>query len=250
MRNVLVAGAAGGVGEGIVRALLARVPEVRVIATSRDPARSALLRSRVAADGERLVTITGNAGDPSGARALAQQIGREYGQLAIAIPSLGGWWEGGPFLGVDAETWDRVVTEMLTTHVVFARVFVPELLRAPAGRYLGIGGGAAFRPIRNSSIVSIAAAAQLMMTRVLATELRDEPVRIEELVVDGPVRTRDSEPIAEADWITADQIGEVVASLVRDEQPAWPAIRRKGPLIIMDPLKGATSELAPGGYTR
>ena len=89
-----------------------------------------------------------------------------------------------------------------------------------------------------------------MMTRVLAHELHGEPVRIEELVVDGPVRTRDSEPVAEEDWITADQIGEVVASLVRDEPPAWPAMRRKGPLIIMDPLKRAPAELAPDGYTR
>jgi NAD(P)-dependent dehydrogenase (short-subunit alcohol dehydrogenase family) len=238
MRNVLVAGAAGGVGEGIVRALLARVPDVRVIATSRDPARLALLRERVG-DDARLAAIVGNAGDPDAAVSLAQQIRGDYGGLEIAIPSLGGWWEGGPFLGVDAATWDRVMTEMLTTHVVFARVFIPELLRVPGGRYLGIGGGAALRPIRNASIVSIAAAAQLMMTRTLALELRKEPVRIEELVVDGPVRTRDSEPIAEEHWITADQIGEVVASLVRDERPAWPRMRHEGALIVMEPPRRA-----------
>jgi 3-oxoacyl-[acyl-carrier protein] reductase len=238
MRNVLVAGAAGGVGEGIVRALLSRVPDVRVIATSRDPARLRLLTGRLAGlDTQRLVTMVGNAGDPEASNALARRIAAEIGDLSIAIPSLGGWWEGGPFLGVDAATWDAVMTEMLTTHVVFARTFIPELLRRPGGWYLGIGGGAALQPIRNASIVSIAAAAQLMMTRVLARELKGQPLRIQELVVNGPVRTRDSEPIAADDWITAEEVGAVVADLVLDEPTSWPRMRTDGPLLIMDPQR-------------
>lgn len=245
MRNVLVAGGAGGVGEGIVHALLAQVPDARVIATSRDPARLTALAAQLAdLDLTRFVPLDGNAGDHEGAAALAHTIREHYGGLDVAIPSLGGWWEGGPFLNVDAATWETVMQEMLTTHVVFARVFVPELIARPNGYYLGIGGGAGLTPVHNASIVSIAAAAQTMMTRVLATELRDRPVRIEELVVNGPVRTRDSEPLANRDWITAAQVGDVVASLLRGETPRWEHLRRKGPLLIMDPPRVAETERA------
>jgi NAD(P)-dependent dehydrogenase (short-subunit alcohol dehydrogenase family) len=235
-RLVLVAGGAGGVGEGIVRALLATTG-VRVVVTSRDPARLALLESRLAADVApgRLVGIVGNAGNPNGAEAIARRVREQVGPIDVAIPSLGGWWEGGPLLSVDLATWDAVMHEMLGTHFVFARTFVPELERRPRGWYLAIGGGAAFHPVPNAAIVSVAAAGQAMLTRALAQETKGRAVRVSELVVNGPVRTRDSETIAAPDWITADQVGAVVADLVRDGATSWPAWRERGPLLIMDP---------------
>jgi 3-oxoacyl-[acyl-carrier protein] reductase len=236
VRTVLVAGGAGGVGEGIVRALLATTGTT-VIVTSRDPARLALLESRLGShDARRLIGIIGNAGEPASAAVIAERVREELGGIDVAIPSLGGWWEGGPLIEIDMAAWDAVRTEMLDTHVAFARTFVPELLRRAGGFYLAIGGGAALQPIRNASIVSIAAAAQLMLTRSLALELADRDVRIAELVVNGPVRTRDAEASARSSWITADQIGIVVAELVSTGTSTWPAWRTDGPLLFMDPL--------------
>jgi 3-oxoacyl-[acyl-carrier protein] reductase len=237
-RNVLVAGGAGGVGEGVVRALLAET-DVRVIVSSRSAARLEVLEHRLdgITDPRRLYGIVGNAGDPRGAEAIAEQIRTEIGALHIAIPSLGGWWEGGPLLSADLATWDAVMLEMLTTHFVFARTFVPELERSPGGWYLAIGGGAALYPVPSSSLVSIAGAAQLMLTRTIAREHTANGLRVNELVVNGPVRTRDSEPIAEPNWITAEDVGNVVAELVRDGKTSWPKWREKGPLLIMDPTR-------------
>lgn len=234
MQTILIAGGAGGVGEGIVRALLARTAATLVV-TSRDAARLEQLAARAGggSDLSRLIPIVGNAGDPAGAAAIAARIRAEIGPLDIAIPSLGGWWQGGPLLDVDLATWNAVMLEMLDTHFVFARTFIPELARRPGGWYLAIGGGAAFHPVPGASIVSIAAAAQVMLTRALAAE--NAGVRINEFVVNGPVRTRESESIAAPGWITADQVGEVVAALVRGEPPPWAAYRERGPLLIMDP---------------
>ncbi len=236
VRNVLVAGGAGGVGEGIVRALLAE-PDLRVVVTSRREERLAQLRDHVgaAADPHRLIGIAGNAGESRGAETIAERIRDEVGILHVAIPSLGGWWQGGPLLDVDPVTWEAVRTEMLDTHVAFARAFIPELLRAPGGMYLGIGGGAAFFPVPNASIVSIAAAAQLMLTRALANELADRDVRVLELVVNGPVRTSEWESIAKPDWITADDVGAVAADLLQGRATGWPLQRRHGALLVMNP---------------
>jgi NAD(P)-dependent dehydrogenase (short-subunit alcohol dehydrogenase family) len=76
-----------------------------------------------------------------------------------------------------------------------------------------------------------------MLTRSLALELADRAVRINELVVNGPVRTRDSESLAGRGWITADQVGGVVAELVNTGTSTWPAWRTDGPLLIMDPVR-------------
>jgi NAD(P)-dependent dehydrogenase (short-subunit alcohol dehydrogenase family) len=238
VRHVLVAGGAGGVGEGIVRALLAE-HDLRIIVTSRHADRLALLRAHLgdAADPQRLIGIVGNAGESRDAAAIATQIRTECGTLDVAIPSLGGWWTGA-LLDVDPVTWERVRTEMLDTHVAFALAFVPELLRASGGRYIGIGGGAAFFPVPGSSIVSIAAAAQLMLTRALAAELAGRDVDVVELVVNGPVRTREWESVAQPDWITADEVGRVVADLVQQRTPRWPLRRHHDAILVMNPAGG------------
>ncbi len=240
---MVVAGAAGGVGEGIVRALLAGPADLRVVATSRGARRLAELEERVAAAQSaraagRLVTVVGDAGDPDGAAALAERVRAEFGPPAVAIASLGaGWWEGPPLLETEPAAWDAVMREMLTTHFVFARAFVPELLRAPGGLYLGIGGGAAFHPMPGASIVSVAAAGQLMLTRALAAELRGADVRIMELAVNGPVHTRESASFANPGWITADDVGAVVAELVGTGRTTWPRTRVEGPVVVMDPAQ-------------
>ncbi len=236
MKHVLVAGGAGGVGEGIVRSLLAAGHLVVV------PSRSAVKLERLRRDADaagfaagNLVTFVAHVGAIEGAYAVRERIAREVGRIDALVPSLGGWWEGA-LLDVTPSVWDTVMNEMLRTHFVFAHVFLPVLRAQPAGgRYIGIGGGAAYHPVRQSSLVSIAAAAQAMMTRALRQEVTDPAVDILELLVDGPVRTRDSEDIAAPDWITADQVGRIVADLVADGRTSDPATTASGPLLRMRP---------------
>jgi NAD(P)-dependent dehydrogenase (short-subunit alcohol dehydrogenase family) len=230
MKQILVAGGAGGVGEAIVRALLDAGH--RVIVPSRSEARLDRLRNDAGDNGE-LVTFTGEIGTIEGALLIRDRIAREIGRLDVLIPSLGGWWEGG-LLDATPAIWDTVMDEMLRTHYVFAHVFVPVLrAQAEGGRYIGIGGGAAYHPVPNSSLVSIAAAAQLMLTRALRREIDDPAVDILELVVDGAIRTRDSANIAGPGWIDAADVGRIVAELVAHGKTADPAVHTAGPILRM-----------------
>jgi NAD(P)-dependent dehydrogenase (short-subunit alcohol dehydrogenase family) len=237
MKQILVAGGAGGVGEGIVSALLDAGH--RVIVPSRNAARLERLRNAVAAAPERvarLLMFTGEIGTIEGARTLRDRIADEVGRLDVLIPSLGGWWEGG-LLDATPAVWDAVMDEMLRTHYVFAHVFMPVLRAQGGGRYIGIGGGAAYHPVHNSNLVSIAAAAQLMLTRALRQEIDDPAIDVLELVVDGPVRTRDSEHIAGPHWITAAEVGTIVAELVERGATSDPATQTSGPIVRMRPRK-------------
>ncbi|HEV8021609.1 MAG TPA: SDR family oxidoreductase [Candidatus Lustribacter sp.] len=235
MKQILVAGGTGGVGEAIVRALLGAGH--RVIVPSRSEERLERLRRDVerGPGGRALATLTGEIGTPAGAQALRDRIAREFGRLDVLVPSLGGWWEGG-LLDATPDVWDTVMDEMLRTHYVFAHVFVPVLCGQPGGgRYLGIGGGAAYHPIHRSSLVSIAAAGQLMLTRALRLEIDNPEVDVLELVVDGPVRTRDSAHLATPDWITSDEVGSIVIELVERGRTEDPATHTSGPIVRMRP---------------
>jgi NAD(P)-dependent dehydrogenase (short-subunit alcohol dehydrogenase family) len=234
-KSILVAGGAGGVGEAIVRALL-RAGH-RAIVPSRNLERLERLRAdaaREAGPGE-LVTFAGEIGTLHGAQTIRDRIERAYGRLDVLIPSLGGWWEG-DLLEATPGVWDSVMDELLRTHFVFAHVFVPVLRAQPeGGRYIGIGGGAAYHPVHRSSLVSIAAAAQLMLTRALRAEVADSHVDVLELVVDGPVRTRDSAIIAAPDWIPADDVAAIVTELAERGRSEDPSISVKGPIVRMRP---------------
>ena len=224
MTSVLVAGAAGGIGEGVVRALLRRAG-VRVFATSRDPARLDALTAGLDADVRSRVTpIAGNAGDFAGATQIAEQIA-SLGGADAAVASLGrGDWTSGPTLALAPAEWTAVLDEMLTAHFAFARAIVPLLAVRSGSVYLSLGGGAAFAPMPNAGLMSVAAAGQAMLTRVLARERGDAPPRIIELVVNGAITTR----------AERDDVGEVVAELVLHGATTWTALRVDGALLTMD----------------
>ncbi len=233
MKRVLVAGGAGGVGEGIVRQLLARGHAA--IVPSRSAAKLAELRARLGL-GERdprLTTIAGDVGDVAGAAAVRDRALAEFGALDAAIASLGGWWSGEPLTRIPPEVFDTVMNEMLRTHFVFARTFVPVLQAQGYGRYIGIGGDAADIAIPLSGPVCMAAAAQAMMTRVMRLEIPEPAVDILELLVEGPVRTRYNDGVAAAAWISADEIGAVAADLVEAGRSASPAVTRQGAVVRM-----------------
>jgi NAD(P)-dependent dehydrogenase (short-subunit alcohol dehydrogenase family) len=230
--RVLVSGAAGGIGEGIVRALLGG--GATVFATSRSEERLAELRERIAPEMRPALTgIAGDAGDFAGAAEIVARV-EALGGAEAAVAILGrGWWTSGPLLELEPGEWKAVLDEMLAAHFAFARAVIPMLSRRTGSTYLSLGGGAAFEPMPDAGLVSIAAAGQVMLTRVLAREIGAAAPRIVELVVDGPVNTRESREFAQPNWIGDADIGRVVAELVLHGAVTWESARTNGPLIVM-----------------
>jgi len=230
---VLVAGAAGGIGEHAVRALL-ETDGVTVFATSRSAERLETVRERLAPElRKRFVPIVGDAGDFHDAEDIAARIGARGG-IDAAVAILGrGWWTSGALLDLTPETWNAILHEMLTSHFAFARAIVPLLARRPESVYLPIGGGAAFAPSVDAGLVSVAAEGQAMLTRVVARERGAAPPRVVELVIDGPVNTNESRAFAKPNWIRDDEAGRVAADLALGAVPRWEALRFDGPLVVM-----------------
>jgi NAD(P)-dependent dehydrogenase (short-subunit alcohol dehydrogenase family) len=234
VKTVIVAGAAGGIGRGIVGALLGS-GEVRVIATSRTEERLAELRAGFDSQAQsRMLTIRGDAGNFASAEDIVAQV-RALGGADAAIASLGrGFWSSGPILDLAPGEWRSVLDEMLTSHFAFARAAIPLLRERAGSTYLALGGGAAYAPVPGAGLMSIAAAGQLMLTRVLAAESSGTGPRILELVVNGPANTPESRNVAGAKWMTDGDIGTVAADLVLRGSTSWPSLRTNGPLLIMD----------------
>jgi NAD(P)-dependent dehydrogenase (short-subunit alcohol dehydrogenase family) len=208
----VVAGGAGGVGEGIVRALLKN--GATVVATTRADLKAQKLTeyTRDIAAGE-LVTLVGNISQEDGAYALQRQITERYRAVDLVVASLGGWWQGLPLTSIDLKTWHQLLQNNLTSHFLAIKTLVP-LLKPRTGTYVHINGFSAEQPYPMAGPVAMSGAAQKSLVSTLAEELRPTGITVHELIL-GPIKTRDrlKHGFDQADWYYAEEIGDYVADL-------------------------------------
>ena len=214
--RVVVAGGAGGVGEGIVRSLLRE--GARVIVPSRSEGKLRELESLCGdvRTGE-LVPLVGDLGEEASARDLQNRIYEKFRELDVAVVSLGGWSQGNPLTSVDMATWNRVLRDHLTSHFLALKILVP-LLHPKTGSFVHVNGFSAEQPYPMAGPVAMASAAQKSMVLTLAEELRPTGIRVYELIL-GPIKTRQLQlqGAGKDDWYTPEDVGDYLAGLAASD---------------------------------
>lgn len=215
-RLVVVAGGTGNVGEGIVRAFLA--DGATVLVPSRSAARLDALRGRLdPAVAGRLVTVAADIGSPDGATAIAERA-EAAGPVEAVVAAIGGWYQGPPVIATDWATWQRVTHDILHTHFLAARALLPAMVARGRGTYVLINGFSAEEPYPGAGPVSVGAAGQQMLARMLMVELAESGVQVSQLVL-GPVLSR-SRTRGRPEWISADDVGDVCVGLADGRRAA------------------------------
>jgi NAD(P)-dependent dehydrogenase (short-subunit alcohol dehydrogenase family) len=217
-KTIVVLGATGGVGEGVVDEWLRA--GARVLAVSRTRAKLDQLSSRLGQPGG-LALIAGAVGNEEEASALVQSVKGSSSRIDGVVASLGSWWQGPPLVRTPLADWNAVLAERLTTHFLAAKHFIPLVAEtAPGGFYLSIGGATAEVAVPNSGPVSVASAAQVMLTKVLRAESRDAPVRIQELMIWTTIATRVHGGKVDPSWITPNEVGRHIVALMASDAAA------------------------------
>ncbi|CAA9237917.1 MAG: hypothetical protein AVDCRST_MAG56-1288 [uncultured Cytophagales bacterium] len=219
MKNIVIGGASGAVGTGIVRHCLAQGH--RVVAVVRDEAKKSHLQAGLGEAGRfpgELQFVAGAYEDEAGIAHLQAQLER-LGPIDIAIASLGGWYQGPPLAGLPLADWHTVVNNSLTSHFRFAKVLMPLLEKARGGAYVMINGGAAEFAAPHSGVISVMAAAQKMMGQVLHQEARAHGVRVFGVAAFAHIKTGRSAGVPGL-WLSAEDIAAYVLNLVENPTPA------------------------------
>jgi NAD(P)-dependent dehydrogenase (short-subunit alcohol dehydrogenase family) len=208
----LVAGGTGGVGEGIVKALLQE--NAVVIVPTRTAEKAASLKDYVSdiATGN-LVTLVGEMSSMEGIYAMQNELKKRFDHLDLVVASLGGWWQGLPLTSVTLETWQKILNNNLTSHFLAIKAFVP-FLTPKTGAYIHINGFGSEEIIPFAAPTTMAAAAQKMLVQTLAAELKPTNIKVWELIL-GPMQTRQRLRMGhgQADWYTPEEIGVYIAEL-------------------------------------
>ncbi|WP_432000705.1 SDR family NAD(P)-dependent oxidoreductase [Streptomyces sioyaensis] len=204
---VVVPGGTGNVGEGIVRAFL--LAGATVVVPGRSQERLEKLAELIGPRlGDRLIRLQAGYGTFDESTELAEEIVADRGRIDHVVLAIGGWWTGKSLWQVSDIDWQKHFVETTTSHLAVARAFVPRL--DAAGSYTLITGFAAREPYPQSGIISMHAAAVLMMREALSVELRGQR-RVNSLLL-GPIINR-SRPNGDPSWLTRDQVGEAAVAV-------------------------------------
>lgn len=224
---ILVLGADGPVGRGVVRAALDGTRPV--VAVARDPlALGDLCRAH---RGAPLRTLAADVSDEAPAERLVgalRKLPHPFLGVVVAMEPTG---QRGRLLDAPAACLRAMLEETVVPQLVAARHLLPWL--ASTGRncgYVVVGGPGSRHPWAGYAHQSVAAAALSMLARALHDEAVAHAVRLQLLDVDAPLRCDRNAPEAGASldgpspsherWPTAVEIGRRAVALLEHRNDA------------------------------
>jgi len=219
---IVILGANGGVGSGIVDASLAA--GLPTIAVSRDEEGLDALAARVAHN-PLLTCLPASLDDETSARSLVIALRNLRVRPAAVVASLNAPLDNGRLADRPSDFLASQLDANVLVHFRAARAIVPWLSEiSPGALYLALGGGAADHPWAGHGHISVSAAALKMMFQVLRNEWSALPVRVQLLQIDSIVKTWRNETTACPDWLAASEVGREVLSLARHSDGNPPVV--------------------------
>lgn len=122
-------------------------------------------------------------------KALFESVVRECGGLDVLFINAGTTTSGPSSVeSTDPQEWRRVIEVNLLGAYHCAREAVPHLRRRGGGKIILVGSGLGHRAVHGTSAYACSKAGVRMLSRVLAQEVRDYDICVNELIP-GPVET-------------------------------------------------------------
>ncbi len=208
-RHVVVTGATGGLGIGVVETLLGRGATCHL--PCEEPSAPAHLRWK---DHERARVQCGvDVRDEASTQSYYAGLPPLWGSIHLV-----GGFSMGPLAGTTLDAFERMHTLNARTCFLCCREAVTSMRRGAAGgRIVNVTARPALEPAADLCAYSAAKAAVAALTRSLAAELREEGILVNAIVpsiIDTPTN-REAMPDADFEqWPTPSQIAEAIGFLV------------------------------------
>lgn len=211
-RVALVTGAGRGIGRAIAIGFARE--GARVCCAARTAGEIDAVVGEIRSAGGEAAAVTVDVTDAASVEAMFAQCEQRLGAPGVVVVNAGASRPGAPVAGLDVDTWRAVLDVNLTGAFLTARAAVPRFGRLGGGHLIFVGSGAGRRAMPGNASYAVSKAGLWMLVRVLAQELLDAGVLVNELVP-GPVRTtllgerradaieRGENPAMRGEWVKA-----------------------------------------------
>ncbi len=225
---LLVLGATGAIGRGVVRAALDAGRPVIAVSPDTDGLR-ALQGLHAHADLSIVPAMLGSERDATSLERTLRSLDRPIHGVVVALCSDR---ERGRLLDASADDLRESIDQNVVAHLALARHLFPLLAQGGrAGGWVIVDGPGGENPWAGYGHRSVGAAALRMLARVLHEEARPRGVRVQLLALDWPVKTDANAKHACDQWPDAVGVGQrAIALLDRNDRAAIdPIVHCKGP---------------------
>ncbi len=219
---VMVTGAAGAIGGGVVEKFAAEEAKLVLVDHSEDK-----LRQRVDAWGDAInecIVVGADLGDPEQVDQAVKRAEEAYGQIDVLAHIAGGFAMGDPVHEADISVFEKMMfLNARLTFLTCGRVARHMVEKGVAGSIVGITARPAGGAAPNMAAYAASKAAAQRILESMAKELLEHNIRVNGLapsVVDTPAN-REAMPNATFEnWVSPRQIAETIAFLASDAASA------------------------------
>eukprot|EP00731_Ephydatia_muelleri_P024569 Em0016g840a len=180
-KTVLVFGGSGTVGQGVIRVLLENACRVVAVFRSADSVEKA--KRRLGNPPENaLITVIGALDSEEDAAMLKANVCKA-GEITDVVSSIGAWWQKGPVLEQSLDEYNKVHQDMLRSHFMAAKTFLPLIADKEGTSYTFITGAAGNKVFPNAGFVTLFVGALTKLVSVVQAEYHTKPIRVNEFCI-------------------------------------------------------------------
>ncbi|HFD39339.1 MAG TPA: SDR family oxidoreductase [Anaerolineae bacterium] len=220
-RIVLVAGAAGNLGQAVAHAFHAA--GANLVLLDRAPDRLPRLFPELAGAPDHLLLGSVDAADADSVEGAVQRTLAHFGRIDVLANAVGGYRAGQPVHETPLETWDFMLSLNARTAFILSRAVVPIMLAQGSGRIVHTAARAALKGGARAAAYSVSKSAVVRLVESLAAELRRKNINVN-CILPGTIDTpQNRQAMPQADhsrWVPPEAIAQVVLFLTSDA--AWP----------------------------
>lgn len=184
-------GASRGIGAALAAGFAAEGAAVGCLARTESDLESTAERIRAA--GGRVLAVRCDVTDEAAVETATAAVADEFGGLNTVVLNAGGTDVTATVEEGDSTAWRRTIELNLIGSYLGARAAIPHLRARGGGRIITIGSGLGQRGTPRNSAYAASKAGLSMLTRVLAQELAEYRISVNELIP-GPVDTQGHDP--------------------------------------------------------
>jgi NAD(P)-dependent dehydrogenase (short-subunit alcohol dehydrogenase family) len=191
-KAVIITGASGGIGSGLVEAFLKE--GYSVVATSLNATQSSVVQSLTASP--NLVLVDGDIGKPDTATKAVEAAIKHFGTIDVLVNNAG-IMRTKPFTDFTTDDFNALISTNLWGFFYITQLTVKQMLKQKSGNVVSITAALADQPIAgvNASVSMITKGGLNTVTRSLAIEYAKQGIRFNAVapgVVDTPMHRNDA----------------------------------------------------------